>query len=286
MIHYLKQPVIGIFWSSLWVCIRMPPSPSVNAKICNGSATMRAGRSPVCQPFLCQPQYGLPLGPAHQCRQSMISGPDHARTTHRDGHLSGGRHRLPSRPPNPRPTTDYGCPTRAIADREHRHHVAHPARGGVIAPNAQKNATADRFPSDAIGCNWPCRNSPPSLGHHGRADTISLIHRRTRMKYAAIHAHQRRDTIAGVLQRAMTALPPFHVVVTDNAMILRRILNAQRLLHRRLSVWACGTDAFRTGNRGVTALVNGATAPTTRNGSTGTASAVPRSGGTFIVYGR
>ena len=60
---------------------------------------------------------------------------------------------------------------------------------------------------------------PAIVGHHGREYKISLIHLRTRMKYSEIHANQRSETIAGVLQRAMTALPPFHLVVTDNAMM-------------------------------------------------------------------
>lgn len=39
------------------------------------------------------------------------------------------------------------------------------------------------------------------------------------MKYSEIHPNQRSRTIAAVLERAIPQLPPFHLVVTDNAMM-------------------------------------------------------------------
>ncbi len=60
---------------------------------------------------------------------------------------------------------------------------------------------------------------PAIAGHHGREYKISLIHLRTRMKYSEIHPDQRSATIAGVVERAMSRLPPFWLVVTDNALM-------------------------------------------------------------------
>jgi transposase len=56
-------------------------------------------------------------------------------------------------------------------------------------------------------------------GSRGREDTIRLIHLRTRMKYAEIHPPGASRRIAGVLRRAIGRLPPFHLAVTDNAMV-------------------------------------------------------------------
>ena len=42
---------------------------------------------------------------------------------------------------------------------------------------------------------------------------------RTRMKYSEIHTTASSKRIAEVLRRAVARLPPFHLVVTDNAMV-------------------------------------------------------------------
>lgn len=39
------------------------------------------------------------------------------------------------------------------------------------------------------------------------------------MKYSEIHPNQRSSTISDVLERAVLRLPPFYLVITDNAMM-------------------------------------------------------------------
>jgi transposase InsO family protein len=46
-----------------------------------------------------------------------------------------------------------------------------------------------------------------------------LIHLRTRIKYSEIHRHATSAQVAAVLERAIGRLPPFFLVVTDNAMV-------------------------------------------------------------------
>lgn len=59
---------------------------------------------------------------------------------------------------------------------------------------------------------------PAIKGTCGREYKISLIHLRTRMKYSEIHTSMSSKRVSGVLERAIERLPPFHLVVTDNAM--------------------------------------------------------------------
>lgn len=56
-------------------------------------------------------------------------------------------------------------------------------------------------------------------GQRGREYKISVIHLRTRLKYSEIHAQATSRQVAAVLERSVSRLPPFHLVVTDNAMI-------------------------------------------------------------------
>ena len=60
---------------------------------------------------------------------------------------------------------------------------------------------------------------PAIKGQRGREYKISLLHLRTRIKYSEIHHRIRSKRVAEVLERAIARLPPFHLVVTDNAMI-------------------------------------------------------------------
>ncbi|GAB4187163.1 MAG: hypothetical protein Fur005_49090 [Roseiflexaceae bacterium] len=60
---------------------------------------------------------------------------------------------------------------------------------------------------------------PAIRGDRGREYKISLIHLRTRMKYSEIHPTASSKRIAEVLRRAIGRLPPFFLVVTDNAMV-------------------------------------------------------------------
>lgn len=58
---------------------------------------------------------------------------------------------------------------------------------------------------------------PAIEGQHGHEYKISLLHMRTRMKYSEIHPDQSSARVAEVLERAVSRLPPFYLVVTDNA---------------------------------------------------------------------
>ena len=60
---------------------------------------------------------------------------------------------------------------------------------------------------------------PAIRGGHKREYKISLIHLRTRLKYSEIHSSASSKRVAEVLRRAVGRLPPFFLVVTDNAMV-------------------------------------------------------------------
>lgn len=60
---------------------------------------------------------------------------------------------------------------------------------------------------------------PAIRGQHKHEYKVSFIHLRTRVKYSEIHPKATSQCVAEVLQRAMDRLPPFFLVVTDNAMI-------------------------------------------------------------------
>ena len=60
---------------------------------------------------------------------------------------------------------------------------------------------------------------PAIKGQHGREYKISVIHLRTRVKYSEIHPQASSKCVAAVLERAVSHVPPFHLVVTDNAMV-------------------------------------------------------------------
>jgi hypothetical protein len=58
---------------------------------------------------------------------------------------------------------------------------------------------------------------PAIAGGHGFEYKYSAIHLRTRRKYSEIHLEQTSAIAADFLERARNCLPPFHLVVTDNA---------------------------------------------------------------------
>ncbi len=60
---------------------------------------------------------------------------------------------------------------------------------------------------------------PAIRGNTKREYTISIIHLRTRLKYSEIHTTASSKRVAEVLTRAVSRLPPFFLVVTDNAMV-------------------------------------------------------------------
>lgn len=60
---------------------------------------------------------------------------------------------------------------------------------------------------------------PAIKGQAGREYKISVIHLRTRLKYSEIHVRASSTQVAAVLERAVSRVPPFHLVVTDNAMV-------------------------------------------------------------------
>ena len=60
---------------------------------------------------------------------------------------------------------------------------------------------------------------PAIRGNRKREYKISLIHLRTRLKYSEIHTTASSKRVAEVLQRAVKRLPPFFLVVSDNAMV-------------------------------------------------------------------
>lgn len=60
---------------------------------------------------------------------------------------------------------------------------------------------------------------PAIKGQRGREYKISVIHLRTRLKYSEIQAQATSRQVAAVLERSISRLPPFHLVVTDNALV-------------------------------------------------------------------
>jgi transposase InsO family protein len=60
---------------------------------------------------------------------------------------------------------------------------------------------------------------PALKGQRGCEYKIRVIQLRTRMKYSEMHPRASSTQVAAVLQRAVNRLPPFHLVVTDNAMV-------------------------------------------------------------------
>ncbi len=58
---------------------------------------------------------------------------------------------------------------------------------------------------------------PAIRGNRKREYTMSVIHLRTRLKYSEIHPSVSSKRVAEVLKRAVERLPPFFLVVTDNA---------------------------------------------------------------------
>lgn len=60
---------------------------------------------------------------------------------------------------------------------------------------------------------------PAIKGQAGREYKISVIHLRTRLKYSEIHPQATSRQVAAVLERSLSRLPPFHLVVTDNALV-------------------------------------------------------------------
>lgn len=60
---------------------------------------------------------------------------------------------------------------------------------------------------------------PAVRGNKKREYKISVIHMRTRLKYSEIHSTGSSKRAAEVLRRAVGRLPPFFLVVTDNALV-------------------------------------------------------------------
>ena len=58
---------------------------------------------------------------------------------------------------------------------------------------------------------------PAIRGNRKREYKISMIHLRTRLKYSEIHPSVSSKRVAEALKRAVERLPPFFLVVTDNA---------------------------------------------------------------------
>jgi transposase InsO family protein len=67
---------------------------------------------------------------------------------------------------------------------------------------------------------------PAIRGQRGREYKISLIDLRTRMKYSEITRQATSAQVAAVLERSLDRLPPFHLVVTDNAMVFTMAYSA------------------------------------------------------------
>jgi transposase InsO family protein len=92
---------------------------------------------------------------------------------------------------------------------------------------------------------------PAIRGGHGREYKISLIHLRTRLKYSEIHPNATSPVIAQVLERAQDRLPPFYLVVTDNAMVFTMAYSAhpQRKTAFERKVASLGLRHFRIAAR-------------------------------------
>jgi transposase InsO family protein len=85
-----------------------------------------------------------------------------------------------------------------------------------------------------------------------------VIHLRTRIKYSEIHTSLSSKRVAAVLERAVERLPPFHLVVTDNAMVFtmaytahperkttfERAIERLGLRHWRIAKWSPWQNGF------------------------------------------
>lgn len=69
---------------------------------------------------------------------------------------------------------------------------------------------------------------PAIQGSKGFEYKISFIHLRTRWKYSEIHPNQQSETIAGVYQRALDNLPPFHNFYGQRDVLHHEIYRAPR----------------------------------------------------------
>lgn len=88
------------------------------------------------------------------------------------------------------------------------YHVAHP-----------KKRTRHPIPVGRHRVQLDIQQLPAIKGQRGCEYKISVIHLRTRMKYSEVHARASSTQVAAVLERAVSRLPPFYLVVTDNAMV-------------------------------------------------------------------
>ena len=85
-------------------------------------------------------------------------------------------------------------------------------------PRPERARTRRAIPVGRHRAQMDIQQLPAVAGGTGFEYKISLIHLRTRMKYSEIHPSADSATVAGVLERALGALPPLWLVVTDNAM--------------------------------------------------------------------
>lgn len=92
---------------------------------------------------------------------------------------------------------------------------------------------------------------PAIRGGHKREYKISLIHLRTRIKYSEIHSTASSKRVAEVLRRAVGRLPPFFLVVTDNAMVFTMAYTAhsERKTTFERTVAALGLRHWRIARR-------------------------------------
>ena len=70
---------------------------------------------------------------------------------------------------------------------------------------------------------------PAIRGNRKREYKISMIHLRTLLKYSEIHPSVSSKRVAEVLKRAVERLPPFFLVVTDNATLFTMAYTAYGL---------------------------------------------------------
>lgn len=129
---------------------------------------------------------------------------------------------------------------------------------------------------------------PAIKGGLRREYKISLIHLRTHMKYSEIHPSMRSKRVSEVLQRAVKRLPPFHLVVTDNAMSFTLAYSAhperKTAFERTVDISDCAIWRIAKCAPWQTRLSNVPIEPIMTSAFQFSSSPARKNGDTFIVY--
>ncbi len=192
--------------------------------------------------------------------------------------------------PSPRRTqTDRARGAGAIPHRPCGHGVAQPARcRSDAAPGKKRPRQA--IPVGRHRVQMDIQEPPAIRGQRPREYTISLIHRRPRMKRSDIHPRRSSRQVAATLRRALDRAPPFHLAVTDNAggarWSTRSIRSGARRVSARSRRWDGSMRASRAACRGATAFVSGVIAPIMKHAPSARNARVLQNGAACIGCGR